>query len=519
MLNERGLPHGARRRFPRPSRVLGAAVAVSVFAVGFTAPWSGAQAAPFAYRVSAGGWSSVTGPDGAGFTADRDYQGGSTAGPFSGDVAGTTADDLYRKHRWGMAGYSVAVPASANYRVRLHFAEPVFSTAGRRVFHVTAEGSQKVSNLDVVARVGQFTALVVEFNQTVKDGTLNLGFTSVVEDPFISGIEVLSAGRPTPTTAAPTPTSTTVAPTPTTVAPTTTTVAPTPTTVAPTPTTVAPTTTTVKPTTTTTVAPTTTTTTPPSGGTGSTRCPAYPAFPNASCTGVLPGTSLSPSGSVSSSFDGQVIQNLDINGSIQVNHNNVTVRNVRLRNPGGRAITVLNTTGLVVEDCEIDGTGNTDGSEAIAHHNYTMRRCNVHHFGEGPRVNGNVVLEDNYFHTFTNFIPQGAHQDCVQITSGNNITIRHNTCMMNVDGGNAAIMIGSYSGGDILVEKNLLGGGGFTAYCGEMNGYTNVRYLNNRFSTAYFPRGGYWGPWGQCGNATLSGNVWHDGPNAGQPVS
>lgn len=513
MLNERGLPQGARRRLPRPARVLGAAVAVSVLAIGFTAPWSGAQAAaPFAYRASAGGWSSVSGPDGVVFSADRDYQGGSAAGPFSGDVAGTTADDLYRKHRWGMTGYSVAVPASATYKVRLHFAEPVFSTAGRRVFHVTAEGSQKVSNLDVVAQAGRFTALVVEFNQTVKDGRLDLGFTSVVEDPFISGIEVLSTGRPTPTTAAPTPV-------PTTVAPTTTTVAPTTTTVAPTPTTVAPTTTTVKPTTTTTVAPTTTTTVPPSGGTGGSRCPAYPAFPDASCTGVLPGSSLSPSGSVTTSFDGQVIQNLDISGSIQVNHNNVTVRNVRLRNPGGTAITVLQKTGLVVEDCEIDGTGNTNGAEVINHHNYTIRRCNVHHFGEGPRANGNVVIEDNYFHSFTNFIPQGAHQDCVQITSGNNITIRHNTCLMNVDGGNAAIMIGSYSGGDILVENNLLGGGGFTAYCGEMNGYTNVRYLNNRFSTAYFPRGGYWGPWAQCGNATRTGNVWHDGPNAGQPVS
>jgi hypothetical protein len=483
MLNERGLPHGTRRKIPRPARVLGAAVAVSVLAVGFTAPWSGAQAAtPFAYRVSAGGWSSVSGPNGVVFSADRDYQGGSTAGPFAGDVGGTTADDLYRKHRWGMAGYTVAVPAKATYKVRLHFAEPVFSSAGRRVFHVNAEGARKVSNLDVVARVGPFKALVVEFNQTVNDGKLNLAFPSVVEDPFVSGIEVLATSSSTTTT-------------------------------------VAPTTTTVAPTTTTTVAPTTTTTVPPSGGTGSSRCPAYPAFPDASCTGVLPGSSLSPSGSVTTAFDGQVIQNLDINGSIQVNHNNVTVRNVRLRNPGGTAITVLQKTGLVVEDCEIDGTGNTNGAEVINHHNYTIRRCNVHHFGEGPRANGNVVIEDNYFHTFTNFIPQGAHQDCVQITSGHNITIRHNTCMMNVDGGNAAIMIGSYSGGDILVENNLLGGGGFTAYCGEMNGYTNVRYLNNRFSTAYFPRGGYWGPWAQCGNATRTGNVWHDGPNAGQPVS
>jgi hypothetical protein len=513
MSYDRRAPTGVRLPLrARRAPVLGAFLVATLAAVGLVAPWSTAEAkAAFAYRVSAGGWSSYTSPTGLTFAADRDFQGGSTAGPFSGDVAGTTADDLYRKHRWGMAGYAVAVPGNGTYRVRLHFAEPVFSSAGKRVFDVKAEGATKVKGLDVADRVGPMKALVQEFNVSVKDGTLNLAFVPVVEDPFVSGIEVVATSSPTTTTTVAPTTTTTVAPTTTTttVPPTTTT------TVAPT------TTTTVAPTTTTTVAPTTTTTTtvppPPSGG--ASRCPAYPAFPDAACTGILPGTSLTPSGSVSTAFDGQVIQNLDIQGSIQVNHDNVTIRNVRVRQPGGMAITVLHKTGLVVEDCELDGTGNTDGTSAIGHHNYTMRRCNVHHFGEGPRVNGGVILEDNYFHSFTNFVPQGAHQDCVQVTSGYDITIRHNSCLIGVDGANAAIMIGSYSGGNILVENNLLGGGGYTAYCGSVNGYTNVRYLNNRFSTVYYPRGGYWGPFLQCETATLSGNVWHDGPNAGLPVS
>ena len=148
-----------------------------------------------------------------------------------------------------------------------------------------------------------------------------------------------------------------------------------------------------------------------------------------------------------------------------------------------------------------------------------MRRCEVYRHGEGPRINGNVVLEDNYLHSFANFIAQGAHQDCIQITSGSNIVIRHNTCMINVDGANAAIMTGSYSGSNLLFENNLLAGGGYTVYCGDHTGYTNVTVRNNRFSTAYYAKAGYHGPFVYCGQAAMSGNVWHDGPNAGKPVS
>ena len=241
------------------------------------------------------------------------------------------------------------------------------------------------------------------------------------------------------------------------------------------------------------------------------------SFPDASTTGVRPGTTLRLSGSIATSSDGQVIEDLDIAGSVRVQHDDVTIRNVRVRS-AGQAISILDNTGLVVEDCELDGTGATDGASAIGDQNYTIRRCDVHHFGEGPRSNGQVTIEGNWFHDFVDFVSQGAHQDVVQITSGYGTTIRGNSMVIDVAGANASIMIGSYQGGDILVENNLLGGGGYTAYCGGSNGYTNVRFIDNRFSTAYYPRSGYHGPFVYCESATLSGNVWHDGPNAGQPA-
>jgi hypothetical protein len=234
-------------------------------------------------------------------------------------------------------------------------------------------------------------------------------------------------------------------------------------------------------------------------------------FPSASNTGVPAGTTLRPSGSITVTTDGTVLEGLDISGSVRIEADNVTIRKTRIRNSGGQAITVNPATrGLLVEDVEIDGTGNTDGASAIGDTNYTLRRVNIHHFGEGPRANGNVVIEDSYMHNFLNFISQGAHQDVIQSTGGSNLTIRHNTLLMNVDGGNAVLMLGTSYGSNVTFDNNLVAGGSYALYGGDSNGWTNVSFTNNRISTRYFPKGGYYGPFLYAANAHKSGNVWHE---------
>ncbi len=214
---------------------------------------------------------------------------------------------------------------------------------------------------------------------------------------------------------------------------------------------------------------------------------------------------------------GAVIDGLDVSGSIRIEANNVVIKNTRIRNSGGQAITVNpNTRGLVVQDVEIDGTGNTDGASAIGDSNFTLRRVNIHHFGEGPRANGNVVIEDSYMHDFLNFISQGAHQDVIQSTGGNGLVVRHNTLLMNVDGGNAVLMLGTDYGSNVTFDNNLVAGGGYALYGGDSNGWSSVSFTNNRISTMYFPKGGYHGPFVYAGSASRSGNVWHE---SGQPVS
>jgi hypothetical protein len=452
--------------------------------------WLTTTAAPstntFALRINAASSSDLVTPAGTKFVADRDYLGGQGSGDIGPDIGGTDADSLYAKHRWGMRGYAVSVPMAGTYTVRLHFAETVFTASGQRVFDVTAEGATKVAKLDVVATAGHDQALVKQFDVAVADGTLDLGFTAVTEDPMVSGIEVLGAGVATGPAAAPT----TTAP-PTTAAPTTTTVAPTTTTVAPTTMTVAP--------------------APPAPSTG---------FPDASNTG--PSGALSPSGSISTSANGQVIQNLDITGTISVNHSNVVIRNIRIRQPGGEAISIdPSTSGTVVEDCELDGTGDTRSDPAIAYARYTIRRCDIHHFGEGPRANGDTVIEDNYIHDFVDYSSIDAHQDGIQVVCNNNIVIRHNTILMNTENANAAIMVGTAQGtvDNVVIRDNLMAGGGYTVYGGSAEGYspnaTRVQITNNRISTQYMPRGGYYGPFTNTYQVTMYGNVWHE---TGNPI-
>jgi len=234
-------------------------------------------------------------------------------------------------------------------------------------------------------------------------------------------------------------------------------------------------------------------------------------FPGKRNTGVPAGTRLRPSGSLVVRRDGAVIKNLDVTGSIRIEADDVTITRVRVRRPGGQAITVSSDTrGAVIKDVELDGRGNSDSSAAIGDSNYKLVRVHIHHFGEGPRANGDVVIRDSYIHAFLDFIDQGAHQDVVQSTGGHRLIVRHNKLIMNVDGGNAVLMLGTSYGSNVLFEHNLVAGGGYAMYGGGSHGWTNVRFLGNRCSKRIYPKCGYHGPFVYADKAERSGNVWHE---------
>ncbi|MCX2739938.1 heparin lyase I family protein [Pontibacter anaerobius] len=129
------------------------------------------------------------------WATDNHFSGGITSSK-SIEVANTSDDALYRSYRFARYGaafsYSVPVDEAGTYTVKLHFVEPYFKASSKRVFNVDAEGQRVLSNFDVYSQVGFGKALVKTIsNVSVKDGELDLNFSSVTDNAIISGIEIV----------------------------------------------------------------------------------------------------------------------------------------------------------------------------------------------------------------------------------------------------------------------------------------------------------------------------------------
>lgn len=81
--------------------------------------------------------------------------------------------------------------------VRLYFASGCSCTdqPGDRLFDVAIDGVTRLDNYDIVADVGQSVGTMKSF-ALVSDGTVDIDFTHVVENPLVNGIEILRAGMP-----------------------------------------------------------------------------------------------------------------------------------------------------------------------------------------------------------------------------------------------------------------------------------------------------------------------------------
>lgn len=146
---------------------------------------------PDPVRVNAAGGTFVD-SQGRTWAADNGFVGG-TASNGAYDVLGTTDDPLYTARRYGNFNYNLAVPDGA-YKVNLHFADPSFTTPGKRKFDVFAENKQILDDFDIAANGGGKTAIVKGFNVNVTGGELNLKFANVLDNAIVSAIEILPIG-------------------------------------------------------------------------------------------------------------------------------------------------------------------------------------------------------------------------------------------------------------------------------------------------------------------------------------
>lgn len=138
------------------------------------------------FYIHAGG-SSVTDSTGQVWQADTDFQSGA-GGSTTHGITGTTDPELYQNERWGNP-FSYVIPSpNGTYSLTLKFAEIYFGSPGQRIFNVSVNGTQVITNLDIYAKVGNFAAYDVTIPLTVTTGVVQIVFTSTVNEAKISAI-------------------------------------------------------------------------------------------------------------------------------------------------------------------------------------------------------------------------------------------------------------------------------------------------------------------------------------------
>ena len=108
--------------------------------------------------------------------------------------------DIFANERWDPGTspemeWTFDLP-SGNYLVRLYMGNGHDPTSGigTRVFDISIEGILVQDNTDLIVEFGHDTGGMLEYPVTLSDGTLNILFEHVTENPLINGIEILGTG-------------------------------------------------------------------------------------------------------------------------------------------------------------------------------------------------------------------------------------------------------------------------------------------------------------------------------------
>lgn len=245
----------------------------------------------------------------------------------------------------------------------------------------------------------------------------------------------------------------------------------------------------------------------PAGWAPAPRPAASSAWPSAANTGVPRGTVLKPSGSLQITRDGQVVDSLDVQGTIEVDANNVVIRRTRVRAGAPWLIRVDDgVSGVAVRDSELDGLGSSD-SVGIGWTGFVAERLDIHSTEDGVRASDRVIVRDSWVHDLTSC--GTCHSDGVQSTGGRHIAILHNTIETPHPATSCILLKGDLSAiDDVLIADNLLDGGAYTVYsvAGKSFGTpTNVSVVNNRFGRRFI-----YGIRDLEGEVIWSANSWAD---------
>jgi hypothetical protein len=241
---------------------------------------------------------------------------------------------------------------------------------------------------------------------------------------------------------------------------------------------------------------------------GCVPAPSRCGFPDATDTGVPAGTTLTPkSGDMKVTQAGTVIDGINLNGCIRVEAPHVTIRDSKVSCQGPYGIFSYEQDysggGLLIQDVEVDCERTQ--ATGIASYGFTAVRVKVHGCENGFAIDNTATVQDSYVYDL--FIGNGGHTDGIQMGGADNV-IRHNTILNEYDGGTSAIITSPTGMSHVTITDNLMAGGAYTLYC-PRDSSSGVVVTDNRFSKAYSPKGGAYGPWTYCDNvAEQHGNVW-----------
>ena len=143
-------------------------------------------------RIKAGVTDKMTDSAGNVWLPDQGFADGETFEATDAEITNTTDQALYRTERFSMTAYNFAVP-NGKYTVKLLFAEVYsgISGPGDRVFSFNVQGHD-FKDFDIWVKAGGFSKAYIEsVDVEVTNGKLDITFTPNVENPKISGIEIL----------------------------------------------------------------------------------------------------------------------------------------------------------------------------------------------------------------------------------------------------------------------------------------------------------------------------------------
>src|SRR5262249_23924649 len=170
------------------------------------------------------------------------------------------------------------------------------------------------------------------------------------------------------------------------------------------------------------------------GQTGTTNVMVMSPWPDATNTGVPPGTTLTIiHRNMNIPSPDTLIDAEDIPGCVFVNAPGVVIKRSKINCPNFVVVTNnaasiyhggYTGTGLLMEDSEVsclDSNGIPTSGTAIGDNNFTVRRLNIHSCENGFDVDLNADIEDSYIHDL--FQSAVAHTDGMQSADRSNLTI------------------------------------------------------------------------------------------------